>query len=140
MKTTTLLKTSIAFSILLILNSCGKDINQPVLTGRPDVYEVEYNVSPLNDKFISLSYTDSAGNKITTYDIDDFVNGSKIINVKGRPFDAILSAKVRNETGGKQDFNLTISVNGEVQEYANFQEPSYWPNFGVTDSLEYKVQ
>jgi hypothetical protein len=140
MKTTTLLKTSIAFSILLILNSCGKNINQPVLTGSPDVYEVEYKVSPLNESFISLSYTDSAGNKITTYDIDDFVKGSKKINVKGRPFDAILSAKVRNESGEDMGFNLTISVNGEVQEYADFQEPSRWPNFGVTDSLEYKVQ
>jgi hypothetical protein len=136
MKTTTLLKITLAGFFLLTLNSCSKmNDNSENSPG----YTIEYRIYPLNNDIVSITYTDSTG-KNAECSLDHFTNGSKKINVSRLPFDALLSADVMNSSGEPIAFLLSISVNGKEMKFSNFTAEPYWPNIGVTKSVEYEVQ
>lgn len=153
MKTINLLKTSIAFSILVMMNSCSKD-NKTLSTtnsGRPShnvdstkkgltgTNTIEYTVSPFNDNIIAVSYTDSAGMQVTTGSFEGF-SGTKKINISDNPFHALFKVSFKNMRNAGMDYNLSISVNGEIVEFKDLHPSSSQPEYGFTDSLEYTTQ
>ena len=144
MKTTTFLRTAIALSTVLILNSCNKSITSPPaanipLTKQHDAFEVEYRISPVPGYLASIIYADSTGNQVTIYNPAEFVNGSKKITVSGH-FNAFLSTKIFNVSGTTVNFSMTIYVDGEIKENTNCSVKSGWPNPGSINTLEYEVQ
>ena len=140
MKKTTLLKTVLAFSIVLVMNSCSKDNTFPCTrnctTGN---IEVEYKITPFSNSIISVSYTDSLERQVTTGLFEDFTGTQKII-VPQQNFLALLTASVSNMAGEDLDFSMSISINGQIVKQTNYHEPSHWPGYVVTDSLEFKMQ
>jgi hypothetical protein len=144
MKTTTTLKTSIAFALLLILNACNKDnahlsSPKPPITKDFQASEIEYRISPVPGYLAPIVYSDSTGNRVTIYNPAEFINGSKRITVR-KPFDAFFSTKIFNVSGITVNFNMTISVDGEIKENLNCSVASVWPNPGAVNTVEYLVQ
>ncbi len=125
--------TSLIICTLLICTmniSCKKDSDSKTTT-------VEYRISPMNNFFTKIAYTDIAGQETIITDPTQFPTGSKSIKIVSKPFNARLSITINNTTNATISYNLTILVNGKVMATNSY---SVAHNATTSASTEYTVQ
>jgi len=88
------IKIGLAAVIALLLTSCEKN---------PEGIIVEYAITPMNNNFISITYTGSTGESVSITDYTQFQDGIKKITVTEKPFLARITTVVDNQT--YQTFN-----------------------------------
>ena len=120
----------VLLSFALLAASCKKNSDTPSTT-------VEYQITPMNNYFTQITYTDKTGNDMIITDPTLFVNGSKTISITEKPFTARIEAKINNTSVTSINYTLVISVNGEVKKYQNVSAPAAGMN---TSSIEYTME
>jgi hypothetical protein len=122
---------SSALAVISCCLSCKKDSSKPAPT------TVEYQITPMNNFFTKITYTDSTGNAVVIDDPANFASGSKIITVTKKPFAASLETTLYNTTNTSINYNLVIKVNGEVKSY---RQAVAAPMGTFTESTDFTVQ
>ncbi len=125
--------TSLIIGTLLICTmniSCKKDSDSKSTT-------VEYKISPMNNFFTKIAYTDIAGQETIITDPTKFPTGSVAVKILSKPFNAKFSITINNTTNATVHYGLTILVNGKVMATNTYAVAHHAT---VSESLEYTVQ
>jgi|GEM_PF-5435414 hypothetical protein len=145
-----LLFFKIALSALLItgMNACSKSNDNPQTATPPPPatpgntgpsFQVEYQITPLNDNISRIAYNDEQGNTIASYDHSGFSGGAKMIMVSKSSYTARISVVINNMSGGDQEYHLIIMINGKEKRNVKIVVPPMtFNNFASADyTLEY---
>jgi len=120
-----------ACTILVFAVSCDKEFNPS------DSTKVEYQITPMNDYFTKITYTDGDGNEVIITDPSQFTNGTKTVFIKDKPFTAKFDTDFNNTSTTRVSYMLKILVNGKKVRSAAVQVGSGGTN--PTVSLEFTI-
>lgn len=123
----------VVFLIAVMGIACKKDSESTPATSTT----VEYRITPMNNSFTKISFTDANGGSVVITDPAQFASGKKTVSVTSKPFHAKIETQVVNTALTPVQFTLTILVNGEVK----ITQPASVPaSSSSTNVAEYTVQ
>ena len=129
-------KCKALFLVLLVAImgiACKKDSESMPTTSTT----VEYRITPMNNSFTKISFTDANGSSVVITDPAQFAGGSKTVSVTSKPFRAKMETQVVNTAVTPVQFTLAILVSGEVKATQPASVPA---SSSSTNSAEYTVQ
>lgn len=128
MKNNTTLAVLLLFSVTIGL-SCKKNSTASSTT-------VEYQITPMNNAFTKITYTDANGSSVVISDPAQLATGKKTITVT-KPFAAKIETEINNVTTSTITYTLVISVDGQVKASQPASAP---PSSITTASTQFNVQ